>query len=115
MTKIIKAENLPEGDHVHLAKGFTGEWRVVYPWKKEDGKINWFAIFFGSKGNLIMLLTIAAIVTAVYFGILELIGSYQEVVADPCGFCAAYNNKTIVFAPEVENLRLIPPPINFSF
>lgn len=108
--KIITAENLPEGENVHLKKGITGEWRVVYPWKRDDGSPNWFAIIFGSKGNLIMLLFILAIAAALYVGVLDLISGYQEVAAHPCGFCNANRE----FSPLVDNMRLIQPGTNLS-
>lgn len=84
---IIKSDQVPEGENVYLKKGITGEYRVVHPWRREDGSLNWFAIFFGSKGNLVMLIVILLIAFGLYLGILDLIGSYQQVAADPCAFC----------------------------
>lgn len=111
--KIIKAEELPEGENVYLKRGITGEWRVVHPWKRDDGSLNWFAIIFGSKGNFLLLIVIMLIAFALYFGVLQLIGAYQEVAANPCGFCSEIT-RNITFSPEVDNPTLVVPKINFS-
>jgi len=91
MVNIIKARDLPEGENVYLKKGFTGEWRTVRPYKREDGSRDWFAIFFGSKENLFYLIIIGLISIGLYFGILDLINSYSAVAENPCAYCSLPN------------------------
>lgn len=64
MKKIINAREVPESEKVFLKKSFDG-WRVVHPFKKEDGTTDWFVVFTGGtwwnffKTLLIVLLILA--------------------------------------------------------
>jgi len=102
MSNIIKAKDLPEEENVYVKKGFAGEWRVVYPWRKEDGKLNWFAVFFGSKGNMIQLIIYSLLAAGLYLGILDLIDSYKQVASNPCNYCA----DQIIAGTNFSNLNL---------
>ena len=84
--EIVEASQLPTDEKVYLKKDWMG-WRVVYPLKKEDGTIDKFNLIFGSKANVVFLIIILLIGTALYFGVNELIGNYKEVAKNPCSFC----------------------------
>lgn len=60
--KPIKIDSLPDGEVVYLKKNKQSGYRVIQPWKNEDGSINWFNFLTGgSWGNLIFV-TIVVIV-----------------------------------------------------
>ena len=86
MSNIIEASQLPAEEKVYLKKDWLG-WRVVEPWKNEDGKINWFNFLLGGKRALLALVTVLAITGLLYFGINELIANYKLVADNPCNFC----------------------------
>ncbi len=73
------------GETVSIRKGYLGI-RVVYP-IKTNGKINWVNLLFGGKKNLIKLIMLMVIVMLIYFGVKELISSYQVIANNPCDFC----------------------------
>lgn len=85
--KWVEAHELPEGEKVYLKKDFIG-WRVVDPWKDEQGRINWFNLLLGGKRNLYMLIGILALVGLLYLGIDELISNYKIIAEAPCDFCS---------------------------
>lgn len=109
MTKIFKPEELPDDEKVFLKKDFLGEWRVVYPWKRGDGSINWFAVFFGNKGNLVYLFLIALILGLLWVGINEMLSGCRE-LAENC----ILPSSNITFASEVDSLRLVQPGLNIT-
>jgi len=82
----IEASELPESEKVYLKKDFLG-WRVIEPWKNENGSTNWFVILTGGKRNLLILIFILLIVAGFYFGVHQLIESYQAIASSPCDFC----------------------------
>ena len=86
MGKIIRAEDLPEGENVYLRKDFLG-WRVVEPLKNENGKINWFNTLVGGKKGIAFLIVILILSGAFYLGVSELISNYKQVADHPCNFC----------------------------
>ena len=86
-TNWIEARNIPEGEKVYLKKDFLG-WRVVEPWKNEDGIINTFNLLLGGKRNLFMLAIILIIILLVFVGLKENIAQYKEIAKSPCNFCS---------------------------
>jgi hypothetical protein len=86
--KIFEASELPESEKVYLKKDtIFKEWRVVYPVKNEEGKINYFRLFFGSKTNLAVLLMILVLIGLVFLGVDNLIGVYKFRADNPCVYC----------------------------
>lgn len=81
----IEARELPEGEKVYLKKDFLG-YRVIEPWKNQDGSINWFNLLLGGKRNLFMLLVIILIAVSVYFGIHEQLEQAKKIAENPCEF-----------------------------
>ncbi len=59
--KIIRAEELPEQEKIFLRRDFLG-WRVVYPWKNEDGTLNWRNILTNGKGWKYVLFFLSAFI-----------------------------------------------------
>lgn len=84
----VEASELPENEKVFLKKDFVG-WRVVEPWKNEDGSINWFNLLVGGKRNLFILVFIMIITFLFYLGINEMISNYQIIAEQPCKFCVS--------------------------
>jgi len=82
----VEASQLPENEKVFLKKDFMG-WRVVEPWKNEDGSINWFNLLVGGKKNLFILLFIMIITFLFYVGINEMISNYKIIAEEPCKYC----------------------------
>ncbi len=69
---------------LHLKKGMFG-WNIVYPWKNEDGTINWFNLFTGgSWANFFLWLFIVVIIVGVVFeytsNINTLIGCFDNLI-----------------------------------
>ncbi len=86
---IIKAEDLPLKERVYLKKDFMG-WRVVEPYKNEDGTINWFNFVLGGKRGIVWLTIILLITGMLYLGINQLISNYKVIANEPCKYCADY-------------------------
>ena len=86
--KIFEASELPESEKVYLKKDtIFKEWRVVYPIKDEQGKINYFRLFFGSKSNLAILILILMLLGLTFVGVRELVGVYKFRADNPCVYC----------------------------
>jgi hypothetical protein len=80
------------GEKVHLKKDYFG-WRIIYPYRNEDGSINWINLLFGGRKNLVTLILYMLIVFLLYMGIQELISAYKVIANNPCGFCSScYSN-----------------------
>ena len=60
-SKIIEAGELPSEEKVYLKKDWLG-WRVVEPWKSDDGKISWFNFILGGKRALLFLVIVLIII-----------------------------------------------------
>ncbi len=60
MMKINKIEI--EGEEVFMKKSKLG-WRVIKPWKNEDGTINWFNFLTGGSWFNLFVVTIIVVVT----------------------------------------------------
>ena len=86
MKNIFEASELPINEKVFLKKDYFG-YRVVQPYKNEDGTINWFNLLTGGKKNIILTILLIAIFLLYYFGTVELIGNYKSVADNPCSFC----------------------------
>ena len=55
-----------EGDTVYLKKGLFGKgYRVVTPYKNEDGSINWFNALVGSYDNLAFIIGVVLFITVI--------------------------------------------------
>jgi hypothetical protein len=59
--KIIRAEELPEGANVFLKKDGKN-YRVVHPFKNEDGSWNWFNFFTGGSWKNIIIVAVIVII-----------------------------------------------------
>lgn len=79
----VKANELPESEKVFLKKDYFG-WRVVEPYKNEDGSINWFIVLTGGKRNLAILIFLLIIVGLFYLGVHELINNYEILNSTSC-------------------------------
>lgn len=84
--KWIEASQLPEGEKVYLKKDFAG-WRVISPWRNDNGTINWFNFIFGGKRNLYLLIFLLILAALIFVGIKELISNYQFIADNPCAVC----------------------------
>lgn len=55
-----------EGEGIYLKNSPLMGWGVVYPWKNEDGSINWFNFLTGGRwSNLVMTIIIVALLVLV--------------------------------------------------
>lgn len=74
------------GEKIHLKKDYFG-YRIIHPYRNEDGTINWLNLLFGGKKNLVSLILYMLIVFLFYMGINEIISAYKIIAANPCDFC----------------------------
>jgi len=67
MKNVIEAGDLPYKEKVYLKKSF-GDWRVVYPMQKEDGKWDAFVLLTGGSWFVLakLILVIALILFVTY-------------------------------------------------
>jgi len=79
------------GEEVCLRKGFDG-YRVVYPFRNEDGSFNWFN--FTTGGSYWKLVKLAIFVVLIFIVILlykydmqSCVDLTERIVSDPAGFC----------------------------
>ena len=80
---IIKAEDLPEKEKVYLKRSFDG-WRVVHPWRNDDGSMNWFNFFTGgSWWNIVFVVGIVAILVSIFFEYSSNIQFFMECFKTP--------------------------------
>ena len=86
MKGIFKVEELPADAKIYLKKDFFG-WRVVQPYKNEDGSMNWFNFITGGWKNLTILLLLLVFGYIAYMGVTELISNYRLVAQNPCAYC----------------------------
>jgi len=125
--KIIKAEDLPEGEEVFLRKSFDG-WRVIYPMAKDITQpanflepstwknINWFNVCTG--GNYWNMIK-PFIYLLLLYGIVCLynhdVDSCRHVINNLDEFCLPYN--TINNQNQmIQNMGFIPPKLpNISY
>jgi hypothetical protein len=56
-----------DGEDINLKKDFLG-WHIVYPWKNDDGSINWFNFLTGGSWIklIIVIVFVLLIVGAIY-------------------------------------------------
>lgn len=95
MSKIIEASELPENEKVYLKKDWFG-WRVVEPYKDENGKTNWKRFLFGTKKTLITLIIYLLIAVMLYVGIKQLIAGYADIANNPCKYCIDCFKKDVI-------------------
>jgi hypothetical protein len=82
----VEASELPESEKVYLKKDIFG-WRVIQPWKNEDGTINWFNLLTGGKKNIAILIFLLVLAGLFYLGVQEVITNYSTIANNPCEFC----------------------------
>jgi len=96
--KWIEASELPQGEKVYLKKDWFG-WRVVEPWKNEDGSINYFNLLLGGKRNLFILFVILIIALSIYLASHEILTQYKwlaENYYNSSLTCQASSNSNVV-------------------
>lgn len=97
----IEASELPESEKVYLKKDIFG-WRVIQPWKNEDGTINWFNLLTGGKKNIAILIFLLVLAGLFYFAVQEIVSNYSIIADNPCEFCKECNAlKPIVNSPTI--------------
>lgn len=64
--RVIEASQLPENEKVYMRKGFDG-WRVVYPWKDENGKMNWKNIILGGNWGVLVKTVLIVLFVFLFF------------------------------------------------
>lgn len=83
MANYVEARDLPNDDKVYLKKGIAG-WKVVYPIRNEDGKINWKHLLVGgSYWNLFILILIVGIILGVLYEYSSTINMLLDCFKDP--------------------------------
>jgi len=99
-----------DNEEVYLKKSFDG-WRVIHPFKNDDGSINWFNISTGgSYWNLIKVLIIVLFIMVLswsYFRDIKVCTDFSErIQEDPVGFCLNITSKTTTNKPLIEPIDL---------
>jgi len=83
-------EKIREG--LYIKKSFDG-YRVVYPWKNDDGTSNWFNILVGGTWwSLIKVSILVFIILAVSWSYAHDTKSCRELINDPCKFLPTINS-----------------------
>lgn len=115
MNKIIKAEDLPEGDKVYLKKDKAG-WRVVEPIKDDQGKFLWKRILLGTKRERRFLYFIIFLALVTYLAYQEQLTNYYEVVNNPCAYCNSCQDQTrkVIEGIKIDQVRF-SPELNITF
>lgn len=99
-----------DGEAVYLKRGLFGKgYRVVTPYKNDDGTINWFNALIGSYDNLLFIIGVVLFITLI---LLMMRGQMADSVA---AINKAYElcpqllqTKNFTFTPITENLRFQP-------
>ena len=91
MEGIINARDLPEDERIHLKKSFDG-WRVVYPFKNEDGTLNFFNLLTGgSYWNLLKVGMLLFLILGLTYGYLHDMNACNDfterIQSNPGKFC----------------------------
>lgn len=84
--RIIEASELPEGEKIYLKRDLFG-YRIVYPIKNEDGKINMVNLLFGGWRNLFFLVLFLLLITGFIYTYQHDTQEMQKVVENPCKYC----------------------------
>jgi len=105
MKKIIRAEELPQGEIVYLKKDMFG-WRTVEPvTNPETGKVIW-RNFFNPRG-FVMLAILLLLLGIGYLAFKEQLINYHEVISNPCAFCKDCTS----FAEQLNSGKISLPPL----
>jgi len=99
--KIFEAGELPEGERVYLKRGWFGGWVQVFPFKNEDGSINWKNAIFGGERNFIWLVIFLAFISFLILGVWEVWPQMMDIVRDPCTYCRAIEESTRYVVPNL--------------
>ena len=86
MVEELTVENLPLNEKIHIKKDFLG-YRLVYPIRNEDGKLNLVNFLVGGKRNLAILIMLLLLFSLFSYGVYELTRSMRDVVENPCDYC----------------------------
>ncbi len=103
---------------VYLHEGKKGEFRLIYPIKKDIDKpyglnnMNWFNFFTGGSWN--KLFTLGFIIFMIIFLAWTYqhdVEAYKDVYSDPCGYCpqckgTIYDNQIKMPDISLENLEV---------
>jgi len=90
------------GESIHLKKGFLG-WHIIYPWKNNDGSINWFNLLTGGSWlKLIILIVLVLLIVGAIYEYTSNINTLLSCFKDPIMLeeCKrVFGNPDIVFNP----------------
>lgn len=77
-----------DNNTIYLKKGFDG-YKVVYPYKNENGAINWFNLFTsGSYWNILkVVLFVMAILLPVIFYYFGVVKECESIINNRCEWC----------------------------
>jgi hypothetical protein len=90
------------GEKVHLKKDFLG-WKVIHPYKNEDGKINWGNLIFGGKANTVSLIIYVIVLSMIYFGVKDMMNSCNEFASHPCDYVCCPSCKNVSMMDYLNN------------
>ena len=88
MNKMKPILQLVNGKKIYLKKGIFG-YRIINPYKDENGKLIIVNLLFGGWGNLFKLFFIMLIFFLLYFGMKEMLSSCSNMAQNPCDY---FNN-----------------------
>lgn len=94
-------------DDVYMKKSFDG-WRVVYPFKNEDGTLNWKTIFLGGNfGTFIKMLVICIIIILfIYFYFTNFQSCAATVKEHIASICNGYQSGNLNVVDNIFNLTI---------
>ena len=107
-SKIIDSKELQEGDKVYLKKDNFSNcgWRIVYPYKDNEGKWLWKNIIYGGSQNLFWMLFTMLLVFGFMYVYHHDTSEMQKVVASPCEYCSYAVQEEVGFSSEGIKLNI---------
>ncbi len=86
MKNVIEAGDLPHDKKIYLKKSL-GDWRVVYPIQKQDGKIDWFVFLTGgSWWILVKVILILAMILFVTYSYMHDTDECRDLLENICDY-----------------------------